>query len=130
MTTREGVMNMEMNYVSTPTKIEPEPGPQNIFNRLLGIWLSPGETFAEIGRAPRVLVPLLLLMIITVGSLHSLTERYGRERLARERIEMISNAGWIPPGKTDEIIQQSVTPSALNRSMYTQALSASLGMLA
>ncbi|MGE0129144.1 MAG: YIP1 family protein [Blastocatellales bacterium] len=57
-------MNPELSYDAKPAGAESEPTPQNFFSRLIGVWFSPGETFAEIGRAPRVLAPMLALMII------------------------------------------------------------------
>jgi hypothetical protein len=41
-------MNPEMNLPSQPAVAAPESAPQNIFNRLIGVWLSPGETFGQL----------------------------------------------------------------------------------
>jgi len=122
-------MNPELSYASQPANVEPEPGPQNLFSRLIGVWFSPGETFAEIGRSPRWLIPLLLLMILSATGLHVMTERYGREKLARERMEMVVNSGWIPQDRVDEMMQQATSPAALNRAKFTEALSAGFGIL-
>jgi hypothetical protein len=40
------------------------PTPRNFFSRLLGVYFSPRETFQEIGRSPRVLVPIIVMVVI------------------------------------------------------------------
>jgi hypothetical protein len=60
-------MNPELEYSEKPASAEPEPAPKDFFSRLIGVWFSPGETFAGIGRAPRIVAPIIALMII--GSL-------------------------------------------------------------
>jgi hypothetical protein len=89
--------------------------PQNFFSRLLGVYFSPGETFAEIGRAPRVLIPTLLFMLLAVVGSHFLVERYGRERIIRESMESMVSAGWLPQERADEAIKLSTTPAAIRR---------------
>lgn len=38
---------------------------QNVFQRLLGIFYRPAEVFEDIARAPRILMPLVVIMVIT-----------------------------------------------------------------
>ena len=40
------------------------PKPRNFFSRLGGVYSSPRKTFEEIGRAPDIWVPLIILLII------------------------------------------------------------------
>jgi Yip1 domain len=122
-------MNPELSYAGQPVSTEPAPAPQNVFSRLVGIWFSPGETFAEIGRAPRWLVPTLLFVLLSTVGVYLLTERYGRERIAREQIEMTVNAGWIPEDKAAEVIQQATSPAAINQSRITGTLGMAVFMM-
>src|SRR5262249_26482441 len=94
---------------------EPEPAPQNFFSRLTGVWFSPGETFAEIGRAPRVLIPTLLLMILAGLSAYMLTERYGYENMVRKQMESVARSGMVPEERVEEMTRQAMTPSAVTR---------------
>jgi hypothetical protein len=55
-------MTSEPNTESLPNTVAPTP--RNFFSRLLGVYFSPGETFREIGRSPRVLVPIIVMVII------------------------------------------------------------------
>jgi hypothetical protein len=50
-------------YIESPT--EPKSNP---FSRMLGVLLSPFETMAEIGRRPDWLVPLLTILILSIGT--------------------------------------------------------------
>ncbi len=70
-------MNPELSYATKPASAEPEPAPQNFFSRLIGVWFSPGETFAEIGRAPRMLAPILALMFIGSFTNYVMVNRLG-----------------------------------------------------
>lgn len=106
-------MNPELSYASNPA--EPESTPQNFFSRLIGVWFSPGETFAEIGRAPRVLIPTLLLMILAGISAYMLTERYGYENMVRKQMESVAKSGFVPEDRVEEMTRQATTPSAITR---------------
>ncbi|MBO0720156.1 MAG: YIP1 family protein [Blastocatellia bacterium] len=59
-------MNPEISYASQSENIGPEPTPQSFFNRLIGVYFSPGETFQEIGRAPRVLLPIIVFAALAM----------------------------------------------------------------
>jgi hypothetical protein len=54
-------MEAGQHIASLATNEAPEAKPQSLFSRVSGVVFSPSETFAEIGRAPRVLSPLLCL---------------------------------------------------------------------
>jgi hypothetical protein len=51
--------------------------PQSFFNRLIGVYFSPGETFQEIGRAPRVLVPIIVMMVVGAVVGYLMIDRIG-----------------------------------------------------
>ena len=55
--------------------VTPETAPSNFFSRLIGVYFSPGETFAEIGRHPSFVVPLLVLMLVGGLGAYMLIER-------------------------------------------------------
>ena len=66
------------------TASEAEPKPQNFCARLSGVLFTPGETFAEIGRAPRVLIPLLCLAILGGLTQFAVTNRFGFENIVKK----------------------------------------------
>ena len=71
----------------TPETIVDTPAPGNFFSRLAGVYFSPGETFKDIGRAPKFLVPLLVLVIFTGAIAWIMAERLGAARIASQGIE-------------------------------------------
>jgi hypothetical protein len=47
-------------------EMEEAPKPKSFFSRIGGVYASPRDAFGEIGRAPRVLVPMIILIIISM----------------------------------------------------------------
>lgn len=48
------------------SEMEEAPKPRSFFSRMGGVYASPRDAFGEIGRAPAVWVPLIVLLIITL----------------------------------------------------------------
>jgi len=46
-----------------PPNAEPKPNP---WQRITGVFFSPGETFASIARRPDMTVPLLMIILATI----------------------------------------------------------------
>jgi hypothetical protein len=63
------------------------PKPQSFIARLSGVLFTPSETFAEIGGAPRVLIPLLCLALLGGLTQYTVTNRYGYENVVRKQID-------------------------------------------
>src|SRR5262245_2807951 len=122
-------MNSELSYASQPVNSEPEPMPKNIFSRLVGIWFSPTETFAEIGRAPRVLIPTLLMVILAGATNYVVISRYGYENIVRKQIESMANAGFMPQDRAEEAIQQATSPSRITAGKIQGVAFAGIGIV-
>ncbi len=105
-------MQPEMSYASQPAGATPEPAPQNFFNRLIGVWFSPGETFAEIGRAPRVLVPMLVLMVIACVAGYLMIERIGVRGFFAPRFEQAVASGQTSQEDADKQLEAMTTGPA------------------
>ena len=46
----------------------PEPVPSKSFvARLVGVFFSPGETFADVARRPDFIIPLLIMVVLSVA---------------------------------------------------------------
>lgn len=82
---------------------------QGLVGRLSGIYFSPSETYPGIGRAPRVLLPLILVAILGAFSSYILTQRVGFENLVRKQMEPMVERGWMTQEQADEAIRQSTT---------------------
>jgi len=53
----------------------PEAKPQGFFARLIGVLFSPGETFVEIVRAPRVIAPIIAAIVLGLVVSFAMTRR-------------------------------------------------------
>ncbi len=67
------------------TTLDSTPG--NFFSRLIGAYFSPGETFKDIGRAPKVVVPLIVFALLTGVVGWVMTERIGALKIATQGID-------------------------------------------
>jgi hypothetical protein len=105
-------MNSDLSYAPESAGAA-EPAPLNFFSRVIGIWFSPGETFAEIGRAKgamgTIFAPILALVILgaTFGVVG--IHRIGIDNLKKEaekQIQKLVDGGLIPQDRAAEIIEQ------------------------
>lgn len=82
-------MNPELSYANelNPQPEPPAPTPQNFFNRLIGVYFSPGETFQDIGRAPAIVLPIIVLVLLTIGVVFVVSQRISFEKVAIQRID-------------------------------------------
>jgi Yip1 domain len=61
--------------------------PANFFSRLMGTYFSPGETFKDIGRTPKVILPLIVFALITGAVSLVMANRLGAAKIASLGIE-------------------------------------------
>jgi hypothetical protein len=87
---------------SVPSSSE---GQDNPFARIVGVLFSPEETFASIARRPDWLVPLLLMIIVAVGSFAVLAPKIDYEPQFRAMFENNRN---IPPEQREKLIEESL----------------------
>ncbi|MGH9832250.1 MAG: YIP1 family protein [Blastocatellia bacterium] len=105
-------MNPEPSYASKSASETPEPAPQNLFSRVIGVWFSPGETFAEIGRAPRVLVPILVLMVIGSVAGYLMIDRIGVRGFFAPQFEQAVASGRMSQEDADKQLETMTTGPA------------------
>ena len=84
----------------------PIPKEQGEFSRLIGVFVSPKEAFADIARRPRWWVPMVLLMIATVATLVTYSQRVGWERITRQAIEQNANTQNMSAQQREQIIER------------------------
>jgi hypothetical protein len=104
-------MNPEISYASQSDKIEPEPTPQSFFSRLIGVYFSPGETFQEIGRAPRLLLPIIALVLLTVVASYIVISRIPEEvsqRLIEQQVQQQVDSGRINQEQANQQKEQMI----------------------
>jgi len=100
-------MNSELSYADqlNPQPEPAAPAPQSFFSRLIGVYFSPGETFQEIGRAPRILIPMIVLALLTMATVIVVSQRISFEDIAMQRIDAAAEKNNTPP---EQVEQQKV----------------------
>lgn len=95
--------------MSTPDMSPPvaQPLPTESFvSRFVGIFFSPGETFADVVRAPNFIPPLVALVVATVAVTETMLAKIGMERIVRASIEQSKNASSMTPEQMRQAVEQ------------------------
>lgn len=87
------------------TTVQTETAPNNFFSRLIGVYFSPGETFAEIGRSPGFLVPLLVLMLVGGTGAYLLIERVTVPKFFGQGFEQAVAKGQMPQEQANQQLE-------------------------
>jgi hypothetical protein len=93
-------MNPEMSYAAKPASAE--AAPRNFFSRLIGVYFSPGETFAEMAQAPRALVPIIALALLFSISIVFVTSRMPMDRINEDRLQQQIASGRINEAQAEQ----------------------------
>src|SRR5690348_18356038 len=103
-------MSPEPASVPPPLQTQPEPSPPQGMNegaRLIGVFFSPGKTFADIARRPTWWVPIIVMAILGTIFLNAFTQRVGWESVIRPAIERAPNTQNLPPQQREQIIERA-----------------------
>ena len=65
---------------------------QSFPERLMGVFISPAETFADVARKPDFLAPLILGVLGAIAITETMLWKIGMERIVRTSIEQSSRA--------------------------------------
>jgi hypothetical protein len=95
-------MDPQLSYASQAEPTVPAAAPKNFFSRLSGVYFAPGETFAEIGRAPRVVVPLLVLVLLTILGVYVFFDRMPMDKMMEQRIEQAIASNQMTPEQAEQ----------------------------
>jgi hypothetical protein len=74
--------------------------------RLIGVFISPGETFADVARKPGFWAPLIAVVLGSVAMIETMIWKIGLERLARMGIEQSGRASSMTPEQMDQAVSQ------------------------
>ncbi len=77
--------------------------------RLMGVFFSPGKTFAEIVRRPTWWIPVIVMAIFGTIYLNAFTQRVGWESVIRPAIERAPNTQNLPPQQREQIIERAAS---------------------
>ena len=85
---------------------EAETPAQSFPERLLGIFISPTETFADVARKPDFILPLVLLVLIAIAGVEVFLHKIGMEPVVRWAFEHSSRAANMPPDQMQTMIER------------------------
>ena len=88
--------------------VDPEPPPQSFPERLLGIFISPAETFADVARKPDFVAPLVLLVLITVVGTEVFLHKIGMEPILKWALEHGSRTANMSPEEIQGMVGKIV----------------------
>ncbi len=90
------------------TAILPEDqAPQSFVSRLVGVFLSPGETFQDILRKPDFAAALLLSVVVSVAVTEISLAKIDMAAITRWALEHSSRTANMPPAQIDQMVSQS-----------------------
>lgn len=85
----------------------PAPAPINHFGRLIGVFFSPKETFADIARRPSWIVPVILMAVLGAGVAFVMNQKTDWRDVASKRIEESPRAANLSPEQKEQQIAMS-----------------------
>ncbi len=97
-------MNPEMSHDAKPASAE--AAPRNFFSRLIGVYFSPGETFAEMAQAPRALAPIIALTLLFAISSVFVASRMPMDKISEDRIQQQIASGQITEERAEQQREQ------------------------
>ncbi|MGA2077111.1 MAG: YIP1 family protein [Terriglobia bacterium] len=83
---------------------EPEAPAQSFPERLMGVFISPGETFEDVARKPGFWAPLITLVVAAVAVTETMLWKIGMERIIRMQIALSSRASSMSPEDIDKAV--------------------------
>ena len=86
---------------------------QSFPERLLGIFISPTETLADVARKPDFVAPLIVAVIAAISVTETMLWKIGMERIVRTSIEQSSRASSMSPEQMDQAVSQGVKFGAI-----------------
>ncbi len=96
------------------TPILPEDQPSDsFFSRVIGVFISPGQTFASIVRRPDFIAPLVIGMLGTIVFIEAMLQKIGVSRIVRHSLEVSGKASQMTPEQLDQAIQRASTITAI-----------------
>jgi hypothetical protein len=81
--------------------------------RLMGIFISPGETLADVARKPGFWAPLITLVVASIAVVETMLWKIGMERIVRTQLEQSSRASSMSPEQLDQAVSQGAKFGAI-----------------
>jgi hypothetical protein len=86
---------------------------QSFLERLMGIFISPAESFADVARKPDFVAPLILAVLGAIAVTETMLWKIGMERIVRMSIEQSGRASSMSPEQMDQAVRQGARFGAI-----------------
>ena len=94
------------NVVAKPA--DADTPAQSFPQRLLGVFISPGETFEDVARKPGFWAPLITIVVGALAVIETMLWKIGLERIARMQLEQSGQASRMSPDQIDQGVRLAV----------------------
>lgn len=92
----------------------PEPQPSlSLARRFVGVFYSPGETFADIARKPDFVFPLAALTIASIALVETMLWKIGATTIVRTQLEMSGRASSMSPDQMNAAVERGASITAI-----------------
>ena len=99
-------MENGQSYASDPMHARPQDvpsgPPKNFIARIIGTWFSPGETFAEMKHSPKLVLPIIFMIVFGALSGFVMSRRLDFPRMMREQFDQAVADGKMKAEDADE----------------------------
>ena len=92
---------------------EPEAPALSFPERLMGVFISPVETLADVARKPGFWAPLIALVVGSVAVVETMLWKIGMERIVRTQLEQSSRSSSMSPEQLDQAVSQGAKFGAI-----------------
>ena len=93
--------------------IHVEEAPKSSVSRMLGVFVSPGETFADVVRKPDFLAPLVVGILAMVAFSEVMLAKIGMERIVRMQLEQSGRVSSMTPDQVEQAVSQGAKFGAI-----------------
>src|SRR5690348_5842821 len=86
-------------------EIEAQARPKSALERVIGVFTSPKETFADIGARPSWIVPLVIIVVVQLAFMVLVGQHIGWEKVVTQQMEKNSQTQNMSQEQKDQAIQ-------------------------
>jgi hypothetical protein len=90
----------------------------SFFDRALGVFISPGRTFASIVRRPDFLAPLIVMTLASVVLVEAMLQKIGAAQIVRHALENSGRASQMTPEQLDQAVHRAAFITALGMRVF------------
>src|SRR5437899_1859499 len=101
--------------MATSTVEMPPPAPpsKSALERVIGVFFSPGETFADIARAPGFVLPVVVVLVVSLAASVVVVNKMGIENIVRQQMMRNPRTAEMPKEQLEQAIERGAKFGAI-----------------